>query len=176
VVRVGPGPLDLDGGDALAHHVLDRAPGIGGLVAQVHRDLAAVGAGPVQHVEVGERRHGDAEERAGFTVPVLVERFSLAADDLEMGEVVRRLEPRREDEHVDHALDTVGVDDAAWSNRRHGPRHQLHVRLLQKPDRRYQHVALGLLAGGEREPVDVTIVVPHRALHTGAEAQMRLQG
>ena len=41
-----------------------------GLAFEVEDDLAAVRAGPVEHVEVRELRHGDAEERARLAVPV----------------------------------------------------------------------------------------------------------
>ena len=46
---------------------------------------------------------------------------------------------------------------------------------VEEADRGDEHVTLGFLAGREREAVDVTVVVPHRALHTRAEPEVRRQ-
>ncbi len=99
--------LDLDGGHPLADHALDRTHGVLGLTLEHDHDLAAVGTGPVEHEEVRERRHGDAEKRARLSRPVLLERSTAAADDGQAREVVRGLETCRHDDDVDGALDSV---------------------------------------------------------------------
>ena len=111
---------------------LHRAHGVLRLALEHGDDLAAVGARAVQHEEVGEPGHGDAEERVRFAGPVLVERPAVAADDLQAGEVVRGLEPGRHHEDVDLALDAVDVDDPGGGHRRHGRGDELDVGLLER--------------------------------------------
>src|SRR6185436_20695136 len=95
------------------------------LPLQQRHDLAAVGAGPVENEEVRELGHGDAEERARLAVPVLAQGAAAASDDLDAGEVVRRLEPGGHHEDVDLALHAVDVDDASGRHRLDRAWHEL---------------------------------------------------
>ena len=67
---------------------------------------------PVEHEEVREAGHGDAEVGAGVAVPALVEVDAAAADDLHRREELRRLEAGAVEQHVELVQLAVDRDDA----------------------------------------------------------------
>ena len=86
--------------DDVAHLALDH-----------HQDAAVddeVGVGSVEHEEVGEVGHSDAEVGPGVAAPLLVELDAAAAEDAHRGDEVRGGEARAVDEDVGRVLDAVG--------------------------------------------------------------------
>ena len=75
---------------------------------------------------------------------------AVTAHDLHAGEVVRRLETGGHDDHVDGALDPVGVDDPGGSHRGDGLGDEGHVLLLERRvEGRSHHRSLaGVRVGG----------------------------
>src|SRR5205807_10389159 len=123
---------DVDGGDPFADHAPGGSHRVLGLALEGHHQFAAVGTRAVQHEEVGEPGHGDAEVGAWLVTPVVSKDAAVTAHDLHAGEVVRRLETGGHDDHVDGALDPVGVDDPGGSHRGDGRGDEGHVLLLER--------------------------------------------
>ena len=128
---------------ALADHALHGPHGEFRLALEHDHDLATVRARPVEHEEIREPRHRDAEIRPRLVRPMVLQRPAATTDDAEAGEVVRRLEPGRHNDDIDGSLLALGVDDARAGHRRHGAGDQLHVVLLER----------GIEGAGEDRPL-----------------------
>ena len=87
---------------------------------------------PVEHEEVREARHGDAEVGAGVAVPAPVEVDAVAADDLHRRQELRRLEAGAVEEHVELVQLAVDGDDALGHDLLDARRRQRDVVAVQR--------------------------------------------